>query len=201
MQEDRDESAHRESDSDREIEGGTETPHRADVNEGQFDLDRRRLFWAMPSGIYLLGSMAKEVRNLMTINWVTQVASAPKLIGVSIENGAVTHRLVEASGLFTLSIVSRDDRIVVRKFVKPAIDDRAAFTLNGIDYSDARTTGLPVLKGALGYFECRVHTSTRFESHTWFVGEVVDVVLGGALAAGDEVAVLSMGDTRMNYGG
>lgn len=173
----------------------------AKMGRDGLDQERRRLFWTMPSGLYLLGSFAGGVRNLMTLNWASQVASEPKLLGVSVENGALTHRLVETSGLFTLSVLAREDRAVVRKFVKPAVDDRSAMTLNGIGYIDAAVTGLPVFAEALGYFECRVHDSKRFPSHTLFVGEVIDVFIGPAIAGGTDVAVLEMDDTRMNYGG
>ncbi len=166
-----------------------------------YDQARRRLFWAMPSGLYLLGSMAGDIRNLMTINWVSQVSSSPKLLGVSIENEALTHRLVDEAALFTLSLVARKDRAIIRKFVKPATDDRAAMTLNGIDYRDGPMTGVPILKDAIGHFECRVTDSLPFSSHTLFVGEVIDVALGDELIVGNEVEVLSMHDTRMNYGG
>lgn len=173
----------------------------SDRDEEQFDHQRRRLFWSMPSGLYLLGSCSGETRNMMTVNWTTQVSAEPKLIGVSVENSAFTHQLIDASGLFTLSVVSRDDRTIVRKFVKPCIDDRAAMTLNGIAYFDARSSGLPVLADALGYFECEVRAQMRFDSHTFFVGEVIDVVAGPAIAGGEAPEVLSMRDTRMNYGG
>ncbi len=155
----------------------------------------------MPSGLYLLGSQSGETRNLMTLNWATQVSTTPKLIGVSVENSALTHRLIAADGRFTLSLVAREDRTVARKFVKPCIDLRAAMTLNGVAYADARTTGLPVLADALGYFECGPVTQVRFESHTLFIGEVIDVFVGPAIADGETVEVLSMQDTRMNYGG
>ena len=155
----------------------------------------------MPSGIYLLGSQSGDTRNVMTLNWATQVSTAPKLMGVSVENSALTHRLITERGLFTLSVVSRDDRTVVRKFVKPCVDHRSAMTLNGIAYLDARTTGLPVLADALGYFECELTTQVYFESHTLFIGEVIDVFVGPAIAGAETVEVLSMQDTRMNYGG
>lgn len=191
---------------DKQTDGGPADPGdraggQAASNDEQIDQQRRRLFWAMPSGIYLLGSMSDGVRNLMTTNWASQVASEPKLLGVSVEIHALTHRLIDEAGLFTLSLVSRDDRAVVRKFVKPAEDDRESFTLNGIAYLDAKTTKLPVLANALGYFECRITDASRFASHTFFVGEVIDVTLDRALSAGEAVEVLSMGDTRMNYGG
>ena len=172
-----------------------------DRDDEKFDHQRRRLFWSMPSGLYLLGSYSGETRNMMTLNWATQVSAEPKLIGVSVENSALTHRLIDASGLFTLSIVSCDDRTVVRKFVKPCIDDRVSMTLNGIAYIDASTTGLPVLADALGYFECGLTALMHFDSHTLFIGEVIDVFVGPAIAGGETPEVLSMRDTRMNYGG
>lgn len=172
-----------------------------DRDDEQFDHERRRLFWSMPSGLYLLGSCMDETRNMMTLNWTTQVSAEPKLLGVSVERSALTHRLVDESGLFTLSVVSRDDRNVVRKFVKPCIDDRAAMTLNGISYADARSSGLPVLADALGYFECEVTTRLSFESHTFFVGAVIDVSVSALVKDEAPPEVLSMRDTRMNYGG
>jgi flavin reductase (DIM6/NTAB) family NADH-FMN oxidoreductase RutF len=155
----------------------------------------------MPSGLYLLGSRQGEIRNLMTANWVTQLSSVPKLLGVSVEHEALTHQLIEESGQFALSIISQQDRAVIRKFVKPALFDREAMTLNGVAYLEARSTGLPVLASALGYFECRVTDTLHFDSHTLFVGEVIDVELGEVSPGDHDVEVLSMGDTRMNYGG
>ncbi len=172
-----------------------------DRDEEQFDHQRRRLFWSMPSGIYLIGSQSGETRNLMTLNWATQVSAAPKLMGISVERSALTHRLVTEAGRFTLSVLSKSDRALVRKFVKPCVDHRAAMTLNGVAYIDARTTGLPVLAGALGYFECELTTQMDFESHTLFIGEVIDVFVDPSILRGESAEVLAMHDTRMNYGG
>lgn len=166
-----------------------------------FDHQRRRLFWALTNGLYLVGSMADGRRNLMTASWVTQVASEPKMLGVAVESTALTHGLIEGSGLFTLSLVHRDERAVVRKFVKPCVDDRGQMTLNGVAYLDTPGAGLPVLGSALGFFECRVDQSVHNQSHTFFIGEVIDVNLGAQLLAEEDVEVLGMHDTRMNYGG
>ena len=163
-----------------------------------YDAQRRRLLWKMPSGLYLLGAMSEGRRNLMTLNWAMQVAQSPKLIGVAVECDAVTNQLIAISGLFTLSILHRDDRAVVRKFVRPAEDDRTTMTLSGIAYRDAPTTGLPVLASAIGYLECRVTERLDLGSHTLYIGEIVD--LDGS-NEGEKMTVLSMGDTRMNYGG
>jgi len=46
----------------------------------------------MPTGLYLVGSRAGEQANLMTANCVMQVATAPVLVAVSIEAGAIPVR-------------------------------------------------------------------------------------------------------------
>ena len=55
-------------------------PDGADPEE--YDRLRRRVLWTMPSGLYVVGSRDGDRRNLMTLNWATQVSSAPKLLGI-----------------------------------------------------------------------------------------------------------------------
>jgi flavin reductase (DIM6/NTAB) family NADH-FMN oxidoreductase RutF len=162
----------------------------------EFDRRRRRAMWSMPSGLYLLGSRAGDESNLMTANWVTQVASDPKLIGVSVEAEAVTHRLISEGGAFTVCILYRTDRVVVRKFVRPAEGDPGTGALNGFEVFTART-GAPVFAGSAAWLDCEVRHRLDLGSHTLFVGEVVDCA---APAEGD-AEVLRMEDTKMSYGG
>lgn len=168
-------------------------PDGADPDE--YDRRRRRAMWAMPSGLYLLGSHAGDESNLMTINWVTQVAAEPKLVGAAVEREALTHRLVDDGGAFSVCILARSDRSVVRKFVRPAVADQAAGQLNGFDVITART-GAPILAASAAWLDCQVRHRLGCGSHTFFVGEVVDCA-----APADEVGVLRMEDTKMNYGG
>src|SRR5258708_7921552 len=98
----------------------------------------------MPSGLYVVGSRHQDQRNLMTLNWCTQLAFTPKLLGVSVEREAHTHGLISAGKRFSLNIIDREDRAVVRKFVKPADWDREANTLNGFSIREA-STGSPIL--------------------------------------------------------
>ena len=71
---------------------GTDTPEQQD----EYDKLRRRVLWTLPYGLYVLGSRAGDRRNGMTMNWVSQVSFDPKLLGVGIEKGALTHELVSA---------------------------------------------------------------------------------------------------------
>ncbi len=152
----------------------------------------------MPSGLYVVGSTDKaERRNGMTLNWATQVSFDPKWIGISVEREAVTHELIEASNVFALCMIDREDRAIVRKFTKPVDVDLAARTLNGFAYLDGPVTGAPVLAQSVAYVECEVRHPVAVGNHTLFLGEVVNV----AFLKDEETEVLRMEDTRMNYGG
>jgi flavin reductase (DIM6/NTAB) family NADH-FMN oxidoreductase RutF len=171
----------------------------ADTDEAhdEYDRMRRRLLWSLPSGLYVIGSRAGERRNGMTLNWLTQVSFAPKLVGISIEKPAFTHELVKDGRVFTVNTVAREDRAVVRKFTKPVDVDTDTMTLNGFPFHDGPATGAPVLDQAPAFIECAVRQEVDVGDHTLFVGEVVNA----AFQAAEDTEVLRMEDTRMNYGG
>jgi flavin reductase (DIM6/NTAB) family NADH-FMN oxidoreductase RutF len=167
------------------------------VDPDEYDRLRRRVLWTMPSGLYVVGSTdGVDRRNLMTLNWATQLAFEPKLLGISVEREALTHTLIEAGGVFSLCIIDREDRAIVRKFTKPVEVDLAASTLNGFPVH-AGTTGAPILDQAAAFLDCVVRERVETGDHTLFVGEVVDC----GFQKDEATEVLRMEDTRMNYGG
>jgi len=172
-------------------------PFPDDVDPAEYDRLRRRVLWAMPTGLYLLGSRAGERRNLMTLNWAMQVSLDPKQVAVSVEHTALTHGLIADGGCFSIALLGREDRAVVRKFVKPAELDIGARTLGGMPYRDG-VSGAPIPQVAIAYLDCGVRKTLEVGSHTLFVGEVLDA---GFSPGGEDVAVLRTDDTRMNYGG
>jgi flavin reductase (DIM6/NTAB) family NADH-FMN oxidoreductase RutF len=171
-------------------------PFPAGVDPDAYDRRRRRILWSMPSGLYVLGTQAEGRRNLMTLNWATQVAVDPKLVAVSVETAAVTHRLLHEGRAFALSILPRSERSLVRKFVKPLEDDGDPDSLAGHPLVRG-LGGPPVLAVAAAWLRCDIRQEMTCGSHTIFVGEVVDC--GGD--PDDDLEVLRMEDTRMSYGG
>ena len=173
----------------------------ADAGGDEFDHHRRRVLWALPTGLYLIGSRAGEEVNLMTANLVVQVCLEPKLVAVALERESVTARLVAESGAFTISVLHRADRDVVRRFVKPVKEverapDGRVITLAGHAVTEVGEYRTPVLTAAAAYLLCRVTKRDELGSHTLCIGEVVDV-----FGEPSEVEVLRMEDTRMHYGG
>jgi len=152
-----------------------------------------RVTWKIPNALALVGSKAGDERNAMTTSWITQLSMEPVLIGVGVDNGAVTHRLVTESGVFSVNLWDAEDTKVFVKFSKPAVDDGA--TLNGRAVRSA-TTGAPVFEEAVAWVDCEVRHHLDLGTHTLFVGEVVDAEI-----IRDDARPASMTDTRMKYGG
>src|SRR5262249_51332930 len=144
-------------------------------NADEYDRLRRRVLWKMPSGLYVVGSTDKaQRRNGMTLNWATQVSFDPKWLGISVEREAVTHELIAASGVYSLCIIDREDRAIVRKFTKPVTVDLDAHTLNEFPYVDGPSTGAPVLTQSVAYLECEVRQPVEIGDHTLFLAEIVN---------------------------
>jgi flavin reductase (DIM6/NTAB) family NADH-FMN oxidoreductase RutF len=180
------------------VKEGPVPPFPPGADPDTYDRLRRRVLWTMPSGLYIVGSTDRaQRRNGMTLNWATQVSFDPKMLGVGIEQHAFTHELVTAGGVFSLCIIDREDRAIVRKFTKPVDVDLDARTLNGFPYLDGPATGAPVLSQAVAYVECEVRQAVDLGGHTLFLGEIVNA----DFLKDEETPVLRMEDTRMNYGG
>jgi flavin reductase (DIM6/NTAB) family NADH-FMN oxidoreductase RutF len=161
-----------------------------------YDKLRRRVLWTMPSGLYIVGSRDGDRLNAMTANWVTQLSFEPKVVGVSVEKGAFTHELITAGRVFSVNLIDREDRAIIRKFTKPVDVDRAAGTVNGFPFHPA-PSGAPVLDTALAWIDCTVVKDVDLGGSTLFLGEVADV----GFQKPEDTDVLRMEDTRMNYGG
>ncbi len=152
-----------------------------------------RLTWKIPNALALIGSRSGDERNGMTASWITQLSMEPVLIGVGVDNTAVTHRLISESGSFTVNLWNAEETRVFVKFSKPAT--YADGTLNGRAVKEA-STGAPVFTEAIAWMDCEVRHAIDLGTHTLFVGELVD----GDIHV-DEARSASMSDTRMKYGG
>ena len=152
-----------------------------------------RVTWKIPNALALIGSRSGDERNAMTASWITQLSMAPVLIGIGVDNTAVTHRLISEGGSFTVNLWDSADTRVFVKFSKPA--SYADGALNGRSVSEA-TTGAPVFDEAIAWMDCEVRHALDLGTHTLFVGELVDAAIRA-----DDARSASMSDTRMKYGG
>lgn len=152
-----------------------------------------RVTWKIPNALALVGSRSGDEWNAMTTSWITQLSMEPVLIGIGVDNSAVTHRLITKGGSFTVNLWSADDTRVFVKFSKPATYEDGA--LNGRAVR-TETTGAPVFEEAIAWVDCEVRHTMDLGTHTLFVGEIVAAAIND-----DEQRSASMSDTRMKYGG
>jgi flavin reductase (DIM6/NTAB) family NADH-FMN oxidoreductase RutF len=152
-----------------------------------------RVTWKIPNALALVGSAAGGEWNGMTASWITQLSMEPVLIGVTVDNTAVTHRLIAAGGGFTVNLWSPEDTRVFVKFSKPAV--REGSSLNGRPVH-TEVTGAPVFDEAIAWVDCAVRKSIDFGTHTLFAGEVVAAGIND-----DAQRAAAISDTRMKYGG
>jgi flavin reductase (DIM6/NTAB) family NADH-FMN oxidoreductase RutF len=153
--------------------------------------------WKIPNALALVGSRAGEEWNAMTTSWITQLSMEPVLVGVGVDNTAVTHRLISTGGSFTVNLWSADDTKVFVKFSKPAVleTDGSTTTLNG-RVVEAAPSGAPVFAEAIAWCDCTVRQVVDFGTHTLFAGEIT-----AAAVNDDDSRAAAISDTRMKYGG
>ena len=157
------------------------------------DATVNKVTWKIPNALALVGSRAGDERNAMTTSWITQLSMEPVLIGIGVDNSAVTHRLITDGGSFSVNLWDSDDTRVFVKFSKPAVDEDGM--LNGRVVTTA-TTGAPIFEEAIAWLDCEVRQAVDLGTHTLFIGELVDAAIND-----DEKRAASMSDTRMKYGG
>lgn len=165
------------------------------MNQEVSDEIVNKVMWSIPNVLCLVGSADGEEWNAMTTSWVTQVAMEPVLVAIGVDKKAVTHRLIEDGGSFSINLWDRDDTRPFVKFSKPATRDGNA--LNGRPVRQG-VTGAPIFDEAIAYADCTVWKAVDCGTHTVFFGEVVDA---GFQNDGEDKPVARMEDTRMKYGG
>ena len=152
-----------------------------------------KVTWKIPNALALVGSASGEDWNGMTTSWITQLSMEPVLIGIGVDNKAVTHRLISEGGSFTVNLWSAEDTRPFVKFSKPAERDGKSLNERPVEVG---MTGAPIFDEAIAWLDCEVRQSHDLGTHTLFIGEVVDAGIRD-----EEQRAAAMSDTRMKYGG
>jgi len=121
-------------------------------------------------GLYAVGVAHGGDRNMFTANWLTQVSFDPPLVALSVENDSHSIELLQRSGVFAVSVLSREQREEAGLLGK-------RWKLRPTKIDDVRhrpgVTGCPLLEDALGVVECRVTGHMPAGDSTVFLAEVV----------------------------
>jgi len=142
--------------------------------------------------LIVVGSRSAEGEpNGMTANWMSQVSFDPRIVAVAVQAGAVTRANIDATGVFSVSILGEGTKDLALKFTKKS--QHGPDRLEGEPVSTFET-GTPVLDQAVAWFECRVVEKVEPGDHVVFFGEVI----GGDVREGDAT---TLARTGMSYAG
>jgi len=116
--------------------------------------------------------------NGQIANTVFQVCAEPPVIAVCINKKNYTHKFIEESGVFAISILSKEAPMkLIGQFGFKSGRDIDKF--ENVNYKAGKTGAPLVTDFTVGFIEAEVMKSMEVGTHTLFVGKVVEAgVLG-----------------------
>ncbi len=132
----------------------------------------RRAMRAWTTGVSVVTAKHESQQYGMTVNSFTSISLEPPLVSLALKRLTHTHELVERSGEFAVTILSSEQKELSDRFAgkTPEIKDR----FEGVP-TETLMLDIPVLKGGIACFNCRVVNSMPVGENTLFVAEVVAV--------------------------
>ena len=129
--------------------------------------------YSISYGLYVVCSGTQDKLNGQIANTVIQVSAHPPTLSVCINKENLTHELIKSSGVFTVSVLSKDTPLsFIGNFGFKS--GRNANKLEGVNYKIGETGAPVVLDNAVAYFEVKVTSQTEVATHTDFIGELVN---------------------------
>jgi flavin reductase (DIM6/NTAB) family NADH-FMN oxidoreductase RutF len=126
-----------------------------------------------PSGVAVVSVDLAGERLGLTVGTLVSLSLDPPLVGVSIAKEAALHELLREAGGFAASLLAAGQEDVAQHFAR-GVPPFAHW--QGISTRDGDVA--PLIEGALGWLECRLHGEHDAGDHTLFVGEVLSTELG-----------------------
>lgn len=133
-------------------------------------------FTKLSYGLYIISSKKDDKFNGQIADCVMQITANPPIIATSINRKNLTNEFIKASKCFTVSIIAKTATL---KFIGHFgfKSGRELDKFKEINYQ-LGVTGVPVvLDNIIGYLECEVINSIEVETHTIFLGKVVNAEL------------------------
>lgn len=129
------------------------------------------IFTKMSYGVYAITTLAQGTPTGCIANSVMQITVSPATVAVSMNHSNYTNACMEKEGKFAINILSEQTPpAVIGTFGFQSGRDTDKF--RGMSYE--MKEGMPVLSDACGYVVCKVVNKMETETHTVFLGEVID---------------------------
>lgn len=138
--------------------------------------DFRKALGSFATGVTVITVDYEGQVHGMTANAFASVSLDPLLVLVCVAHKARTHTYLHARKRFGVNVLAESQRVISEYYARPAQTHQDAEEQAGAHF-DRTAHGTPVLRDALAYLECRLHTAQDAGDHTIFIAEVEDVVV------------------------
>ena len=138
--------------------------------------DFRKALGSFATGVTVITVDYEGEVHGMTANAFTSVSLDPQLILVCVDHRARTHTQLHAKKRFGVNVLAANQQRISEYYASPAREHAKAETIADARF-DRTQHGTPVLRGALAYLECKLHTAQDAGDHTIFIAEVEEVVV------------------------
>ncbi|MFM7069566.1 MAG: flavin reductase family protein [Actinomycetes bacterium] len=147
---------------------GTESPT-VEIDPKEF----RRVLGQFPTGVTVVAANAGDRPVGLAIGSFFSVSLNPPLVGFCVATTSGTWPLIEAAGVFGISVLAEDQSETSNQFASRS-DDKFA----GVHWDPAPVTGSPVIRGAVAHLDCELDAVYPGGDHVIVTGLVreLDVV-------------------------
>ena len=116
---------------------------------------------------------AEGVPHALTATAFSSLSKTPPLCLVCVDKQARAHSPIAASRRFAINILSADQSSLSEHFANKKNDDKFA----AVGWTPGRSTGCPIIAGALSSLECELVETHAGGDHDIFVGHILDVLV------------------------
>lgn len=112
-------------------------------------------------------------RNAMAVGWLMQASFEPPILAVAVSPKNFTHRLIEQTESFVVSLAGEGQANLVLKLGTMSSSGQDKLAAAGVEATPGKTTGCPLIEGAAAHFECQVEQRVTVGDHSVFFGRIV----------------------------
>ena len=131
--------------------------------------------WA--TGVTIVSVVEEGILHGMAVNSFTSLSLHPPLVLISLEIGTRTYEMLERTGNFGVTILSRHQSKLSDIFAGRQTENEDRFA--GVE-TFPLISGAPMITGGLAFFDCRVIHSHPAGTHKVFIAEVLAAQQGPA---------------------
>jgi flavin reductase len=133
--------------------------------------DFRNALGVFATGVTVITTQGVEHPFGMTANAFSSVSLDPPLVLICVISGTTGAESIERNGVFAVNILG-DEHEPISRYFSSKDRPRGPDAFKEIPHT-LGVTGSPILEGAAGFLDCRVHAQHEAGDHIIFIGEVM----------------------------